>query len=240
MPPSALSEGMMPNRRIVLRSLAGLLVLGAGGCVERLPSRTKDFWGSDAATPKASLIKGTPDILDFGDGLKIPMDKSAFLVLWEGKDFWMTYGAGRESYREAASGEAVHYAESAMQLLLLTLAFTPERMVKVDGGWRLKEQNVKNYVRGMIALPGRAFWPIAQFDGGFGAGDASKSGTTSDVTASLSVPKMDASSMTMNTTPDSVVRSGKKVDAFTAYYVRKAEVSLDYVRDHAVVLMEKP
>jgi hypothetical protein len=225
----------MPNRRFMLRSLAGVMLLGAGGCVS-LPHKTKDVWGSDDAAPKATLVKGNPPILDFGDGLKIPMDKSAFLALWEGKDFWMTYGAGRERYSEAANGEAVHYAEGSMKLLLLTLAFAPERMVNIDGGWRLKEQNVKNYVRGVIDLPGKPFWPVAMFDGGMGPKDFASSKNVTDIPIDLNLPSLENHG---SSAPDSLVSGNMKVDSFTAYYVKKKDVDLDYVRAHASVLVEK-
>jgi hypothetical protein len=212
----------MLNRRLLLRLLFGAAALPAARAAS-MPFRTKDMWG-DEEPPKATIIKGKPVILDFGDGLKIPMDKSAFLTLWEGKTFWMTYGAGREEHREAANGEAVHFAESAMKLLLLTLAFAPERLERIDGGWRLKQQKIKNYVRGDIDLPGKPFWPINDTD--LGVGDADTSG--------LNAPP-DTSSHDM---PWNGATGNFRTDSFTAYYVRKKDVDLDYVRAHAHILME--
>src|SRR5258707_4364154 len=103
----------------------------------------------------ASAEAGPPPYLDFGDGLKVPLSKGAFLTLWEGKTFWITYGYGRASDGLRANGKAVHFAEGAMKLLLLTLAFSPERLEHVDGcGWRLKDPKARNYVLGDVDLPG--------------------------------------------------------------------------------------
>ena len=138
----------MTTRRFMMFSLAGAL----GWSSRAFASPSDDM-------PKATMIKGKPPVLDFGDGLKIPLDRSAFLTLWEGKSFWLTYGAGREPSSLAANGEAVKFASAAMQLLLLTLAFAPERLDHVDNcGWRLKAQDPRNYVVGKIDLPGKPYF----------------------------------------------------------------------------------
>jgi hypothetical protein len=206
----------MQNRRAFFLSLAGAAV--SARAVHAAPA-------ADDGMPKAALIKGTPSILDFGDGLKIPCAKSAFLVLWEGKDFWLTLGAGRSSYAQRANGMAVLYAISAMKLLLMTLAFAPQRLKQENGGWRLKEQAIKNYVLGDVELPGKPYWPIN--DSSLGFGDMDMQGMTTQGplgqgggTQSLwNQPLSDA-----------------RVDSFTTYIVLKKDMSLDDVKVRAQLL----
>ncbi len=70
----------MKNRREFAISLAGvvggIIAAPALGAVDANPE------------PTANLIPGHPDMLDFGDGLKIPMSQAALKTLWEGKSFW--------------------------------------------------------------------------------------------------------------------------------------------------------
>ena len=218
----------MQNRRTVVISLAGAL---AGAPIVRAWASQAVFPGPVTAdTPTATVIKGTPPILDFGDGLKIPMSKAAFLTLWEGKTFWMTYGAGSSSYSQRAQGEAVLYANGAMKLLLMTLAFAPDRLDRVDGcGWRLKTHDPNNYVHGSIDLPGKPFWPINDSDfTHFGDTDSSELGgspTAGGVQGSA------GSSYSVDPTG-----SFDKVNAFTAYMVKKKDCSLDDVRARAQLL----
>ncbi len=217
----------MQNRRTVVASLAGALVgtpfLGASASEAVFPGPVTDD------TPKATVIKGTPPILDFGDGLRIPLNKAAFLTLWEGKTFWLTYGAGRSSYALRANGEAVRFASGAMKLLLMTLAFRPDRLDHIDGcGWRLKEQDTKNYVLGDIDLPGKPFWPVTDADMGFG--DADSAGLSGSPATGDS---QGGAGSAFSVDPMS---SFIKVNAFAAYIVKKKDVSLDYVRSHADLL----
>jgi hypothetical protein len=190
----------------------------------------------NADSPQAAVVPGKPPVLAFNDGLKIPCDKSAFLTLFEGKTFWLTLGAGRSDYLLRAQGLAVHYAQGAMKLLLLTLAFAPERLIEQDGGWRLKSKKVSDFVRGDIDLPGKPYWPINDTDlrGGAlgtpnvvgGDGFASGSGSSQgDGTAS--------SGTFGNLWPPSDLN---KVSAFTSYMVLKRDADLDYVRRNAQVV----
>lgn len=220
----------MQNRRTIIASVGvGAAALAAARA-----------WAADAVfahlsddSPKATVIKGDPTILDFGDGLKIPCNKSAFLTLFEGKTFWLTVGAGRSTYLQRAQGEAVLYALGAMKLLLMTLAFAPDRMVNVDGGWRLKVQNMDNYVLGDIQLPGKPYWPIndGQFRG------------TADVTSpffSGPVGGGGGAGQDVATEPSSGPTIGNDllmVNAFTSYIVMKKDVSLDDVRSRAQILL---
>jgi len=203
----------MENRRTVLLSLAAAATLPA----QAAPAADD--------MPKATLIKGTPPLLDFGDGLKIPCDKSAFLVLWEGKDFWLTLGAGRSTYTQRANGMAVLYAIGAMKLLLLTLAFAPERLKQAEGGWRLKQQDIKNYVLGDLDLPGKPYWPIN--DTGLGFGDSDMQG----MTAPGPLGEGGGTQSMWNQ-----ALSDARVDSFTTYIVKKKDLSLDEVKARARLL----
>jgi hypothetical protein len=203
----------MQNRRTFFLSLAGAAVSARAA-----PA-------ADDGMPTATLVKGTPSILDFGDGLKIPCAKSAFLVLWEGKDFWLTLGAGRASYAQRANGMAVLYAISAMKLLLMTLAFAPARLKQEDGGWRLKEQNIKNYVLGDVDLPGKPYWPIN--DSSLGFGDMDMQGLTTQ-------GPLDQGGGTQSLWNQTL--SDARVDSFTTYIVKKQDLSLDDVRIRAKLL----
>ena len=216
----------MENRRTVLFSLSGALL---GTSLMRASASKAVFPGPVTDdTPKATVIKGTPAILDFGDGLKIPCSKAAFLTLWEGKTFWLTVGAGRSTYSQRAQGEAVLYAQGAMKLLLMTLAFAPGRLDHADGGWRLKVQDTKNYVLGDVELPGKPYWPITDANfSGFGDADSPESmggaATLGGLSGSTGPPLM-------------VQADSVKVHAFTTFIVLKKNCSLDDVRARARLL----
>lgn len=194
--------------------------------------RTSDVWGKDDVVPSARVIKGKPNVLDFGDGLKIPLNQYAFLTLWDGKTFWMTYGAGRASRAALASGAAVRSAEATMQLLLLTLAFAPDRLEQKDGGWRLKQQDIRNYVRGLLALPGKPFAP--QTDARLGFGNMDTAYAAAEM-AMASLGQSAAMPGEMRSRAPVDLLGDNKVDSFTSYIIRKKDVDLDYVRKFAVL-----
>jgi hypothetical protein len=234
----------MENRRSLLASIGiGAAYLAAA----RASASDAIFPHLNDDSPKATVVKGDPTVLDFGDGLKIPCDKSAFLTLWEGKTYWLTLGAGRSTYPQRAQGEAVLYALGAMKLLLMTLAFAPERLMCESGGWRLRVQNVNNYVLGDIRLPGKPYWPIndSQFlgVGAMGTGDS-----VSEPAGSHSVQSMmTGGAGTGPTQGNGPMAPGagsafpsefNKVNAFTSYIVLKKDASLDYVRTYAQVLAQ--
>jgi hypothetical protein len=217
----------MENRRTVLLTLSGALV---GTSLIRASASEAVFPGrATEDTPTATVIKGAPPILDFGDGLRIPCDKSAFLTLWEGKTFWLTVGAGRSAYSQRAQGEAVLYALGAMKLLLMTLAFAPDRLDHADGGWRLKTQDPKNYVRGSIDLPGKPYWPITDADfSGFGEADSSALGGSPETGG---IHGSAGSNFSVDTTG-----GFNEVNAITTYIVLKKNCNLDDVRARAKLL----
>lgn len=213
-------EGAVISRRRAVTSLGAFTVLSSLAHASQAV-----FAGKPTAdTPVATVIPGKPVLLDFGDGLQIPCDKSAFLTLWDGKTFWLTFGVGRSSYSLQAQGQAVKYANAAMTLLIMTLAFAPDRMVEANNGWRMKPGLEHDWVRGDIKLPGLPYWPItdASFSG-FGGMDSTIASEPSGKFGGLGV------------TPGSTLA---KVDAFTTYIVLKRDLSLDDVRARAQILVE--
>lgn len=164
------------------------------------------------AGPRPKLIEGKPAKVDFGHGLLIPMDKTAFHALWEGDDRWIAYGHGLGPSKGAAMGQAEEAAIGTMKLYMLTLAFFPERLMRVDGGgWVLKSGKTEDLILGDIKLPGRPIMPTTDEMYGYAenespggnAGDLSREGTT---------------------------------HATTGWLIWKSDVTLDYVRKNARLL----
>ncbi len=220
----------MEDRRRVLAAMAAIL----GTTTATRAWAAPDAPGDD--TPKATAIPGSPPVLDFGEGLKVPLSKAAFLTLWEGKAFWITYGYGRSTYALQANGKAVKFAVGSMKLLLLTLAFAPDRLDHVDGcGWRLKSPEAKNYVLGDVDLPGKPFFPVTDANLGFGSADSSVLAGSADARQqSLSLP----GAAPAGSSGPSLDMTGTftKVDAFTAFIVKKKDVDLAYVRANAKLI----
>ena len=216
----------MHNRRIFLTSVASTAALLPVMHGARAATATPI---SKAApdTPKATVIAGNPPILDFGDGVRVPCAKDAFLTLWEGKTYWLTLGAGRSHYAMQAQGQAVNYALAAMKLLLLTQAFAPDRLQAVEGcGWRLKSGRVADFVHGDVHLPGAPFWPGTDAFMDFGHSD-------DPALASLSLGNTSPGASSVNF---DVTGSNAYVDAFSAYVVFKRDTTLEWIRAHAEVL----
>ncbi len=223
----------MLNRRRLMASIAALTTVAASAKAETLPTKTKDVWGSDAEAPNAIVVRGHPNVLDFGNGLKIPFDKRAFLTLWEGPNFWLVYGFGRGRTFEAASEQAVLGAEGTMQVLLLTLAFEPGRLLCEDGGWRLKDQNLANYVKGALNLPGKPFAPIADSKYGF----ANLEGAAPSFMLQPATPGGPGGGAGWSQPYVPLDQMGPNhVSAFTNYILRKKDIDLAYVREHAQLL----
>lgn len=220
----------MSNRRTVVFSLVGTFTAALVTRASKASQSSQATPVSQAPpdTPKATVIPGKPPILDFGDGVRVPCSKEAFLTLWEGKTYWLTFGAGRSHYSAQAQGEAVQYARAAMKLLLMTLAFAPYRLDHVDGGgWRLKSRNIKDFVHGDIDLPGNPFWPTNDTNMGFGNLDAG-------ALSSLGFGTLGS----MGQKPFDITGSPNYAGGYAAYVVFKKDASLDYVRSHAQILLE--
>jgi hypothetical protein len=208
----------MATRRDCLAVLTGFAALaGAANARNTLGEVLK-------AGPKPKLIKGTPDKVDFGHGLLVPMSNDAFHTLWEGDDRWISYGHGFGHNAAAAMGQAEEAAVGTMKLYLLTLAFAPNRLVRVEGGgWRLKSGNVADLVKGDITLPGRPVMPTTDAMTGMIGGR--------HATGSM------ASTPDADNGPSVSSASGEEtVHATTGWLIWKHEVSLDDVRRNAVLL----
>ena len=107
------------------------------------------------------MIPGGPSILDYGDGVRVPCNKTAFFTLWESSTFWLTFGFGISPSLDATAAQAGTQAGGVMKFLLLKLAFAPERLIKVDGnGWRKKDPNARDFVLGELQLPGSPGKPV--------------------------------------------------------------------------------
>lgn len=191
----------------------------------------------DPGLPKATILPGKPPLLDFGEGLKVPCDKSAFLTLWEGQTFWLTFGFASSSLNEVAKKHAVVRAVTAMRTLLLTLAFTPARLKSVDGhGWRQKEDKSFNYVIGELDLPGRASKALDDVFLGGGNVDSSSFWGDATLTGPGALNSTQSGGMEMDTNGILPSLTLATVNAFCCYVVMKKDLSLDDVRHRAKIL----
>jgi hypothetical protein len=191
---------MMTTRR---NCLAGLTTLAVAGGVARASTLGQVL----KIGPKPKLIKGNPDKVDFGHGLLVPMNGEAFHTLWEGDDRWISYGHGFGRRAVAAMAMAEEAAIGTMKLYLITLAFAPDKLVRIDGGgWRLKTGNVADLLKGEIDLPGRPVMPTTDRMTGDQDGDVDNSATGEEQT-----------------------------HATTGYLVWKKDVTLDTVRANAIL-----
>jgi hypothetical protein len=209
----------MTTRRVCLAALSGIAVTAAA-------AKARNTLGEVLKVgPKPKLIKGSPDKVDFGHGLLVPMSNDAFHTLWEGDDRWISYGHGFGHNAAAAMGQAEEAAVGTMKLYLLTLAFAPDRLVRIDGGgWRLKSGKVADLVKGDLKLPGRPVMPTTDAMTGMVGGRHANAGS------SASTPDADAG-------PSASAASGEEtVHATTGWLLWKHEVSLDDVRRDAVLL----
>jgi hypothetical protein len=219
-------EIAMQTRRSIVFS--GLAVMAAGSIARA---------GDDSDLPKATVVKGKPPYLDFGDGVKVPCTKGAFLTLWEGPGYWLTFGFGSAGIADVAQSRAVYHAEGAMRYLLLTLAFAPDRLQLAEGhGWRQKEEKPENYVMGDLALPGRpsralddVFLGRGSADAKFFWGQPDAGGMAAMAPTGPGGPAIGNSGMVPSMTAMSV-------NAFCCYVVLKKDLSLADVRQRAKIL----
>ncbi|MDR7115919.1 hypothetical protein [Caulobacter sp. BE254] len=199
----------MFGRRAFILSLVGAGMtpaLAHGGAAK--PRRERSVVGDG---PEPSVIKGDPPKLDFGDGLRVPLDKEAFATLWEDSGRWMTFGLGLGRAESESNAKADKAASLTMQIMLLTLANAPERLEQVDGrGWRSRSGKISDLVMGEVPLPGQ---PVRPANGSYldkGLFGGSGPSITADNTADL--------------------QYSQRYVAATAYVVKKADLSLDDVR----------
>lgn len=212
----------MQTRRMAMATLAGAAAAVGFGAAVR----------ADGDVPTARTIPGHPPIMDFGDGVKVPLSRGAFLTLWDGPSYWLTFGFGSAAVGDRAKGLAVHHAIGAMRYLLLTLAFAPDRLQKVEGsGWRQKVEDPTNYVFGELELPGQPGAAVTDASMGFGNADANlfiggNNGPGIGPGTGMSDPGSAFTGIDR-----SAMLTG--VNAFCSYVVKKRELSLDDVRARA-------
>jgi hypothetical protein len=201
----------MQTRRCVIASMAGAVVLLDHGSVA---------WGAEADdVPSAKLVAGKPPVLDYGGGVLVPCTKDAFYTLWEGDKFWLTFGFGISPASESATRQATKQAAGLMKFLLLTLAFAPARLVKVDGnGWRKKDPAARDFVLGELKLPLRPSKPMT---------DAFLGGGNTEIGPLWNWFPSDGA-------PDVHKRANR--NAFCSQIVMKKDLSLEDVRKRAVLL----
>ncbi|GAA0581585.1 hypothetical protein [Rhizomicrobium electricum] len=210
----------MHTRRSAIAGLAGVTLVAAAPA----------SFAADDGLPSAKTVAGKPPYMDYGDGVKVPLSKGAFATLWEGPNYWLTFGFGSASVGDRAKELASHRAAGAMRYLLLTLAFAPDRLEKVPGnGWRQKVETPANYVIGELDLPGRPGVPATDAAMGFGNADANLFVTagggpgigpgTSDTAGTFS--GMNRAAML------------KGINAFCSYIIMKKDLSLNDVRARA-------
>lgn len=215
----------MQTRRGVVAGAAGALALLELGAA---------IWADADAFPAAKLVPGTPPILDYGGGVKVPCDRGAFFTLWEGSTFWLTFGFGSSLSPEFAKSQASKQAIGVMKFMLLTLAFAPERLVKNDGnGWRKKDPAAHDFVLGELDLPLRASKPMT--DAFLGGGNTQISpfwnwgggGAPMEGSGGTSIPSSPGA-------PTDLRQASRH--AFCTEMVMKSDLSLADVRKRAVVL----
>jgi hypothetical protein len=188
-------------------------------------------------TPVAKLIPGDPPMLDYGGGVKVPCNRNAFYTLWEGETFWLSFGFGISQSPETAMAAAAKQASGVMKFLLLTLAFAPERLVKVDGnGWRKKDPAAHDFVLGELELPPNPGKPMSDVFLGGGNIEISPFWNWGGMNNSInSMPGPTQSSQPVTQGPPSNMRQSYR-HAFSSYIVMKKDLSLEDVRKRATVL----
>jgi hypothetical protein len=197
----------MFGRRAFILSLAGVGMIPALAYAGAPRPRRERSIAGDGPAP--SVIKGTPPKLDFGDGLRVPLDKDAFATLWEDSDRWITFGLGLGRVESDSNAKADKAASLTMQIMLLTLAHAPERLERIDGsGWRPRSGKLKDLVMGEVPLPGR---PVRPANGSY-----------------MDNRLFGGPGLTPDNAAD--IQSYQRFVAATAYVVKKADLSLDDVR----------
>ena len=225
----------MHNRRVFVTSMVGALAVNGLARADQAPAAAAPL--PDDGLPHASVVKGKPPYLEFNDGVKVPCNKGAFLTLWEGPTYWLTFGFGSASIADVAQSRAVLRAQGAMRYLLLTLAFAPDRLELIDGhGWRQKVEKTENYVMGDLDLPGRpsralddVFLGRGSSDAKFFWGQPGVGGMASTAPTGPGGPEIGSSGMAPSMTAMSV-------NAFCCYVVLKKDLSLADVRQRAKIL----
>lgn len=186
--------------------------------------------------PSAKLIPGKPPLLDYGSGVKVPNTKDAFFTLWEGSSFWLTFGFGISPMVENAKSRATKQATGVMKFMLLTLAFAPERLIKVEGnGWRKKDPAAHDFVIGELDLPSTPTNPTS--DAFLGGGNVEISpfwNWGSGINPTMTSPQNGAPMPSQPGAPSNLRQAQQH--AFCSLIVEKRKLSLEDVLKRAVVV----
>lgn len=221
---------MLQSRRSIMASTAGAIAFVACGPLAR---------SEITEGPSAKLIEGSPAVLDYGGGLKVPCSKDAFYTLWEGETFWLTYGFGVAPDNQIALIRATKQANGVMKFMLLTLAFAPERLVKVEGnGWRKKDPVARDFVLGELDLPAHPSKSMSDALLGGGNTEISPFWNFGGMMTGTNQGLMQPGSPTKG--PSGVptdLRQARR-HAFSTCLVLKKNLSLEDVRKRAVVLVK--
>jgi hypothetical protein len=132
--------------------------------------------------------------------------------LWEDSGRWITFGLGLGRMESDSNAKADKAASLTMQIMLLTLAYAPERLEQVDGrGWRPRSGKLGDLMMGEVPLPGKPVRPAggSYMDDGL-LGRLGGGGAAADITSDL--------------------QAYQRFVAATAYVVKKADLSLEDVR----------
>lgn len=192
-------------------------------------------WAGDDVQPSAKLVPGTPPVLDYGGGVKVPCNKDAFFTLWENDDFWLSFGFGISPAIDISKIRAEKQASGVMKFMLLTLAFAPERLTKIDGGWRKRDPKAHDFVIGDLALPAQHNKSMS--DAFLGGGNVVVGPLWDPAGAqnSTSAPQPGFDQAPPRTGLLEYTQQAMRY-AFSSSIVLKKDLSLDDVKKHAVVL----
>lgn len=219
----------MHTRRTIIASFAGTVAIIGSGSATPV---------DDSGIPTATVIPGSPALLDYGGGMKIPANKDAFFTLWEGSTFWLTFGFGISPSVETAQSMAAKQATGVMKFLLLTLAFAPNRLVNNGNqGWVIKDPKAHNLVVGELDLPPNPNKAVNDRFLGGGNIEISPFWNWGSGGAPNPVGPTQPGGPTPSAQP-SAPGTMRQADrhAFTKYIVLKKDLSLDDVRIRAVIL----
>jgi len=186
---------MLTRRNLALGSLGALLLpAAASGRVLR-----PEYVGG----VRPRLIAGDPPHIDFGHGLVVPASLDVLHTLWEGDDRFLAFGRAASVSDVRASAQAELAAIGTMKLMLLTLAFAPDRLTRFNAcGWRSASGSVQDLIQGDVSLPGRPYHPRLEEYGG---------------TASA----------------EDMASADNLLTALCVYMVEKREADVGFVRTHA-------
>lgn len=152
---------MLLTRRSL--ALTGLAAASMGALAPAAQARLPIYAGAQ----RPRLIPGDPAHIDFGHGLVLPATNALWSTLWEGDDRYLTFGRASSIADIRARAQAELAAEGTMRLMLITLAFAPQRLARFENcGWRSASGSVHDLVMGEVRLPGRSYLPEVEAPNG--------------------------------------------------------------------------